>query len=168
LFLDPLRLFVGIPPDTHVTQEHMQPAQHPAHFPMAQAQRPANDRKALQPFGLIGGTATRRVMPEGPSTVAAAVAIHPHGVAMHIAYPLPDLSPTLKGFPFTITTLPGPSLAFPLDIRQLQHHNGHGELLAMAIFPIPILQGVRPFFKTHRPGDSLGLLDVGYPASKPS
>src|SRR5512135_2104463 len=121
---------------------------------MAQAQGPTNHRPVLQPFGLIGATDAWRIMPKGAPAMTAAIAIDPHSSAAYVPHRLSHLAPALEGDPFTIGTALRSFCLHPLDIRQLEHHNSHGELLAMAIFPISIIQGVRHIFKTHRLCDS--------------
>jgi hypothetical protein len=112
-----------------MTQANLQTTQDPTAGSMAQPECPQQDRQQPQSFRLIGSAIAFRIVSKSPMTTTATIPIHSHLPDMYILDRLPDLSPTLKDFPFTIWTLFGSLFSFSLDIRQFQDHNRHHELL---------------------------------------
>jgi hypothetical protein len=74
-------------------------------------------------------------MSKGAMAMTTLIPIYLHLPDMHIFDWFPDPPPSLEGFALTVGTVLWAFFSFPLDIRQFQDHNRHGELLVPGDLP---------------------------------
>jgi hypothetical protein len=100
---------------------------------VTQAQDPTQCSQLAQSLSLLSLIHTNRVVSEGVTTTAAAIAIDLHCLYVRITHLSGLTSPALQDFPIARWALGRTIFDFSLDIGQFQHDNGHGKLRLMVV-----------------------------------